>query len=141
MATSRSAKTHWEGSLLKGGGSVELASSGIGTFDVTWAARTEPEASGRTSPEELLAAAHSACFSMAFSNILDKAGHAPESLETSAVVGFQPGVGVTGSALRVRGVVPGLSEDEFVALAEQAKVNCPVSQALSIEITLDAALA
>ncbi|MEV6525653.1 OsmC family peroxiredoxin [Longispora sp. NPDC051575] len=141
MATSRSAKTHWEGSLLKGGGSVELASSGIGTFEVTWAARTEPDASGRTSPEELLAAAHSACFSMAFSNILDKAGHAPESLETSAVVGFQPGVGVTGSALRVRGVVPGLSEDEFVALAEQAKVNCPVSQALSVEITLDAALA
>ncbi|GIG59411.1 peroxiredoxin [Longispora fulva] len=141
MATTRTARTHWEGSLLKGGGSVELASSGLGTFDVTWAARTEPPSSGRTSPEELLAAAHSSCFSMAFSNILDKAGHAPDSLEVSAEVGFQPGVGVTGSAIRVRGVVPGMSEDEFVALAHDAKENCPVSKALSIEITLDAALA
>ncbi|WP_412542480.1 OsmC family peroxiredoxin [Longispora sp. K20-0274] len=141
MATIRTARTHWEGSLLKGGGSVELLSSGLGTFDVTWAARIEPPSSGRTSPEELLAAAHSSCFSMAFSNILDKAGHAPESLDVSAEVGFQPGVGVTGSAIRVRGVVPGLSEEEFVALANDAKDNCPVSKALSIEITLDAALA
>ena len=141
MATTRNATTHWEGSLLEGAGRVTLESSGQGSFDVTWASRAN-EADGRTSPEELIAAAHSSCFSMAFSNALAKAGHAPEALETSAAVTFQPGEGITGIALRVRGTVPGLAEDEFVRMAEEAKVGCPVSKALTgTTITLDAALA
>ena len=141
MATTRNATTNWNGSLLEGSGQVTLESSGLGTFDVTWASRAE-DPNGRTSPEELIAAAHSSCFSMAFSNALAKAGHAPEALETSAAVTFQPGEGITGIALRVRGTVPGLAEDEFVRMAEDAKVGCPVSKALTgTTITLDAALA
>jgi lipoyl-dependent peroxiredoxin len=138
MAATRTAKAHWEGSLLEGAGQVSLESSGLGTYDVTWAARTEPEASGRTSPEELVAAAHSSCFNMALSNILAKAGHAPESLDTTADVTFVPGEGITGSKLSVNGKVPGLDADEFAQFAEEAKKNCPVSQALTgTEITLD----
>jgi osmotically inducible protein OsmC len=138
MAATRTAKAHWEGSLLEGAGQVNLESSGLGTFDVTWAARTEPEASGRTSPEELIAAAHSSCFNMALSNILAKAGHAPESLDTTADVSFQPGEGITGSKLSVNGKVPSLTADEFAQFAEDAKKNCPVSQALTgTTITLD----
>jgi osmotically inducible protein OsmC len=138
MAATRTAKAHWEGSLLEGAGQVSLESSGLGTYDVTWAARTEPEASGRTSPEELVAAAHSSCFNMALSNILAKAGHAPESLDTTADVTFVPGEGITGSKLSVNGNVPGLTADEFAQYAEDAKKNCPVSQALTgTTITLD----
>lgn len=141
MATTRNASTHWEGSLLEGGGQVALESSGLGTHDVTWASRAnEPE--GRTSPEELIAAAHSSCFSMALSNGLAKAGSPPDALDTSAAVTFQPGEGITGIHLTVRGSVPGMSADEFVAAAEDAKVNCPVSKALTgTTITLDASLA
>jgi osmotically inducible protein OsmC len=138
MAATRTAKAHWEGSLLEGAGQVSLESSGLGTYDVTWAARTEPEASGRTSPEELVAAAHSSCFNMALSNILAKAGHAPESLDTTADVTFVPGEGITGSKLSVNGKVPGLDADQFAQFAEDAKKNCPVSQALTgTTITLD----
>jgi osmotically inducible protein OsmC len=138
MAATRSAKAHWEGSLLEGAGQVSLESSGLGTYDVTWAARTEDKAEGKTSPEELIAAAHSSCFNMALSNILAKAGHAPESLDTTADVTFQPGKGITGSKLSVNGKVPGLSADEFAQYAEDAKKNCPVSQALTgTTITLD----
>jgi lipoyl-dependent peroxiredoxin len=138
MAATRTAKAHWEGSLLEGAGQVSLESSGLGTYDVTWAARTEPEASGRTSPEELVAAAHSSCFNMALSNILAKAGHAPESLDTTADVTFVPGEGITGSKLSVNGRVPGLDADQFAQFAEDAKKNCPVSQALTgTTITLD----
>jgi osmotically inducible protein OsmC len=141
MATTRTATTHWEGSLFEGAGQVTLESSGIGTYDVTWASRAE-EANGRTSPEELIAAAHSACFSMAFSNGLAKAGTPPTSLDTSAEVDFVPGTGITEIRLRVRGTVDGMSNDDFVAAAEDAKTNCPVSQALAaVPITLDAALA
>jgi len=141
MATTRTASTHWEGSLFEGAGKVTLDSSGLGTYEVSWPARTE-EANGRTSPEELIAAAHSACFSMAFSNGLAKAGTPPTSLDTSAEVDFVPGTGITQIRLRVRGVVEGMSEEDFVAVAEQAKTGCPVSQALAaVEITLDAALA
>ena len=141
MATTRTASTHWEGSLFEGAGKVTLDSSGLGTFDVSWPARTE-EANGRTSPEELIAAAHSSCFSMAFSNGLAKAGTPPTSLDTSAEVDFVPGTGITQIRLKVRGVVEGMSEEDFVAAAEQAKTGCPVSQALAaVEITLDAALA
>jgi osmotically inducible protein OsmC len=141
MATTRTASTRWEGSLFEGAGKVTLQSSGIGTYDVSWPARAE-EPNGKTSPEELIAAAHSACFSMALSNGLAKAGSAPTSLDTSADVEFTPGKGITGIKLTVRGVVEGMSNDDFVAAAEDAKANCPVSQALTgTTITLDAALA
>ncbi|MGH3433525.1 MAG: OsmC family protein [Thermocrispum sp.] len=141
MATVRTASTHWEGSLMEGSGRTTPESSGLSPFDVTWASRTE-EPGGRTSPEELIAAAHSACFSMALSHALAQAGNAPEALDTSADVTFQPGEGITGIKLTVRGSVPGLSEEEFVKAAEGAKENCPVSQALAAtSITLDAGLA
>ena len=140
MATTRNATTTWEGTLLEGSGRVELQSSGIGTFDVSWPSRAE-EANGKTSPEELIAAAHSSCFSMAFSSGLTKAGTPPERLETSAAVTFQPGEGITGIHLTVRGTVPGISADDFAAAAEAAKEGCPVSKALAgTTITLDASL-
>ncbi|GAB2444836.1 OsmC family protein [Nocardioides hungaricus] len=141
MATIRNATTHWEGSLFEGAGKVTLESSGIGTFDVSWPSRAE-EANGKTSPEELIAAAHSSCFSMALSNGLAKAGTPPTSLETSAAVEFTPGTGITGIKLTVKGVVEGISADDFVAAAQAAKEGCPVSQALAgTTITLDASLA
>jgi lipoyl-dependent peroxiredoxin len=141
MATTRKATTHWEGSLMEGAGRVTLESSGLGTHDVTWASRAE-DPDGRTSPEELIAAAHSACFSMALSHALAGAGNPPASLHTSADVTFQPGEGITGIHITVRGDVPGLSADEFGSAAETAKQNCPVSKALTgTTITLDASLA
>ncbi|NED97470.1 OsmC family peroxiredoxin [Phytoactinopolyspora alkaliphila] len=141
MATTRTASTRWEGTLFEGAGKVTLQSSGLGTYEVSWPARAE-EANGKTSPEELIAAAHSACFSMAFSNGLAKAGTPATSLDTSADVTFQPGEGITGIKLTVRGVVPGISAEDFAAAAEAAKEGCPVSQALTgTTITLDAALA
>ncbi|MER8043691.1 OsmC family protein [Streptomyces sp. NPDC094032] len=140
MATVRHAHTVWEGDLLKGKGVVTLDSSGLGSYEVSWPARSE-EPNGKTSPEELIAAAHSACFSMAFSNGLAKAGNAPTRLDTKADVTFQPGEGITGIHLTVRGEVPGLDADQFQALAEDAKKNCPVSQALTgTTITLTAEL-
>ncbi|MCT9083191.1 OsmC family protein [Streptomyces fulvoviolaceus] len=142
MAATRSAHTVWEGNLLEGNGVVTFDSSGaIDQQPVTWAARTQ-EANGKTSPEELIAAAHSSCFSMAFSHALAGAGTPPTKLVTSADVTFVPGEGITGVHLTVEGTVPGLDEEGFVAAAEQAKVNCPVSQALkAVPITLDAKLA
>jgi lipoyl-dependent peroxiredoxin len=141
MATTRTATTTWHGSLLEGSGHVELQSSGLGGFDVTWASRAE-DPNGRTSPEELIGAAHSSCFSMALSSALAKAGTPPETLETTADVTFQPGQGITGVHLTVRGQVPGISADDFSTAAEGAKTNCPVSQALTgTTITLDASLA
>jgi lipoyl-dependent peroxiredoxin len=140
MATTRTATTRWEGSLMEGAGQVTLDSSGLGTYDVSWPSRAE-EPDGRTSPEELIAAAHSSCFSMALSNGLTKAGSPPERLETTADVTFQPGEGITGIHLKVVGTVPGMSADDFVEAAEGAKVGCPVSQALTeTTITLDASL-
>ena len=141
MATTRTANTHWEGSLLEGAGTVSLDSSNLGSYDVTWASRAE-DPNGRTSPEELIAAAHSACFSMALSHGLAGAGTPPESLDTKADVTFQPGEGITGIVLTVRAKVPGIDNETFVAAAETAKANCPVSKALAgTNITLDAALA
>lgn len=142
MATTRTAKTHWEGALLEGGsGQVTLESSGLGTYDVSWPARTE-EPNGKTSPEELIAAAHSACFSMALSNVLAKAGTPPQALDTKADVGFQPGEGITGVHITVVGSVEGIDAEGFQEAAENAKANCPVSQALTgTKITLDASLA
>jgi osmotically inducible protein OsmC len=140
VATTRSAHTVWEGDLLKGSGTVTLDSSGIGSTPVSWASRAE-EPDGRTSPEELIAAAHSSCFSMALSNGLTRAGHAPTRLITSADVTFQPGTGITGIHLSVEGTVPGIDETAFTAAAEDAKANCPVSQALAgTTITLSAKL-
>jgi lipoyl-dependent peroxiredoxin len=141
MATVRTATTHWEGSLFEGSGQVTLDTSGLGTYDVTWASRAE-DANGRTSPEELIAAAHSSCFSMALSNGLNQAGTPPQALDTKADVTFQPGTGITGIHLTVVGTVEGMSGEDFVKAAEDAKANCPVSQALKgTEITLTASLA
>lgn len=138
MATTRTATTTWHGSLLEGSGRVELESSGLGGFDVTWASRAEDPA-GRTSPEELIAAAHSSCFSMALSSALAKAGTPADTLETNAAVTFQPGEGITGIHLTVNGTVPGMTAEEFTEAAEGAKVNCPVSKALTgTTITLTA---
>ncbi|MFI8364174.1 OsmC family peroxiredoxin [Streptomyces sp. NPDC085612] len=141
MATTRQAHTVWEGDLLKGKGVVTLDSSGIGSYDVSWPARSEA-ANGKTSPEELIAAAHSSCFSMALSHGLAGKGNPPTRLETRADVTFQPGEGITGIHLTVEGEVPGLDDAAFVAAAEEAKKNCPVSQALTgTTITLSAKLA
>jgi osmotically inducible protein OsmC len=140
MATTRTANAHWEGSLLEGKGTVALSSSGIGTYDVSWAARAE-EPNGVTSPEELIAAAHSTCFSMALSNELAKAGNPPETIDTKAEVTFQPGTGITGIHLTTVASVPGLTADQFAEFAEGAKKNCPVSAALTgTTITLTATL-
>jgi osmotically inducible protein OsmC len=138
----RTANVTWSGSLLEGSGTIESVGSGaLGPLHVTWASRTE-DSDGRTSPEELIAAAHASCFSMALSHALAQAGSPPDRLETSATVTFVPGTGITKSALTVRGSVPGLDEDGFRAAAENAKENCPVSKALAAvpEITLDASL-
>jgi osmotically inducible protein OsmC len=140
MAATRTATAHWEGSLLEGAGKVTLESSGIGTYDVSWPARTE-EPNGKTSPEELIAAAHSSCFNMALSNVLAKAGNPPASLDTTAKVTFQPGTGITGSALSVVGNVPGMTAEQFEEAAQDAKANCPVSQALKVPITLETSFA
>ncbi|MEV4874695.1 OsmC family protein [Streptomyces cyaneofuscatus] len=141
MATTRQAHTVWEGNLIEGKGVVTFDSSGIGEYDVSWPARSE-QPNGKTSPEELIAAAHSSCFSMALSNGLAKAGTPPTKLNTKAQVTFQPGTGITGIHITVEGEVPGLDEDGFVKAAEDAKVNCPVSQALTgTTITLSASLA
>ncbi|MFD3581163.1 OsmC family peroxiredoxin [Streptomyces sp. NPDC058683] len=141
MATTRTAHTVWEGNLLEGNGVITFDSSGIGQQPVTWASRSQ-DANGKTSPEELIAGAHSSCFSMALSHALAGAGTPPTRLVTNADVKFQPGEGITGIHLTVEGTVPGLDEAGFAAAAEDAKKNCPVSQALAgTTITLDAKLA
>jgi len=142
MATTRTAATRWEGNLAEGAGKVTLQSSGLGTYDVSWPARTEDGPHGKTSPEELIAAAHSSCFSMALSGALAKQGTPPTSLDTKADVTFQPGEGITGVHITVVGAVEGLDAEGFKTAAEGAKENCPVSQALKgTTITLDASLA
>jgi osmotically inducible protein OsmC len=143
MAAERSAQATWQGDLMSGSGEIHEAPSGaFGPLQVTWASRTEDEHGGKTSPEELIAAAHAACFSMALSNVLAKVGHPPERLETSATLTFVPGTGITKSALTVVGAVPGIDEAAFEDAAEQAKDGCPVSGALkgNVELTLDARL-
>lgn len=140
MATTRSAHTGWVGDLPTGAGQVTLDTSGLGTYDVTWKARTE-EAEGKTSPEELIAAAHSACFAMAFSHELAGAGHAADYVNTSAAVEFVPGKGITKSHLTLAAKIPGISQEEFDTIANGAKAGCPVSVALGgLEITLEATL-
>lgn len=140
MAATRTATTHWEGNLLEGKGTVALESSGIGSYPVSWPARTT-EPNGMTSPEELIAAAHSSCFSMAFSHALAQAGTPADTLDTTAEVTFKPGTGITGIVLKVRGSVPGIDANAFAEAAENAKQNCPVSKALAATpITLEATL-
>jgi lipoyl-dependent peroxiredoxin len=144
MATDRRADVMWKGSLAEGAGTITKTTSGaIGEQPVSWAARSEDvTAGGKTSPEELIAAAHAACFSMAFSAGLAKAGTPPDELHTSATVTFQPGEGITKIALAVEGSVPGMDDAAFQEAAKTAKENCPVSKALAgvPEITLDARL-
>jgi osmotically inducible protein OsmC len=143
VATDRTANVVWQGDLINGSGTIEPVGSGaFGPLDVSWASRAE-EPNGRTSPEELIAAAWASCFAMALSNGLAKAGNPPEKLETSATVTFQPGEGIVRGALTVRGTVPDLDEAAFREAAEDAKQNCPVSQALSgiPDISLEASLA
>jgi lipoyl-dependent peroxiredoxin len=142
MATDRKAEVTWRGDLMSGNGRVDTVTSGaFGGLDVSWPARSE-EPNGKTSPEELIAAAHATCFSMALSGGLARAGHAPEELKTSATVTFQPGEGITKIVLDVAGRVPGMDEDAFTQAANDAKKNCPVSKALAgvPEISLTARL-
>jgi osmotically inducible protein OsmC len=144
MATERNAEVRWQGSLLEGSGTIDSTTSGaLGGLGVTWKARSEDEHGGLTSPEELIAAAHAACFSMALSGALARADTPAEELRTAATVTFQPGEGITRIALTVEGTVPGLDEGAFRAAAETAKATCPVSQALAgvPEITVEAKLA
>ena len=140
MSVTSEATTTWSGGLFEGGGNVALESSNQGPFAVNWKARSEGSTSV-TTPEELLAAAHSSCFSMALSLALAQNGTPPTSIETTASVTFIPGTGITGSHLNVNAVVPGLEAADFDRIAAQAKSGCPVSQALAIEITLEATLA
>lgn len=141
MTVTSEATAVWKGGLIDGSGNVTLQSSGSGTFEVNWRARSEGSTSV-TTPEELIAAAHSSCFNMAFSLALAENGTPPTSVETTASVTFTPGTGITGSHLNVNAVVPGLEQEDFDRIAADAKANCPVSQALAgIEITLEATLA
>ncbi len=142
----RTARTAWTGSLQEGSGQVELTSSKIGTYDVSFPKRAADDANGATSPEELIAAAHSACYAMQFSAILGEAGATVEALDVSADVSLGPdsangGFKLTGIELTVRGEVAGIDADGFAKAAEEAKAGCPVSKALTgVDISLDAAL-
>jgi osmotically inducible protein OsmC len=143
MATDRRAEVTWKGSLMEGSGTIRSTTSGaIGEQEVSWPNRAEDNPD-KTSPEELIAAAHAACFSMALSNGLSQAGTPPDELNTSATVTFQPGAGITKIALTVEGRVPGIDAAAFEEAARTAKENCPVSKALAgvPEISLDAKLA
>lgn len=142
MAAESTAKTVWEGDLASGNGKTSVASGIFPEFDVSWPARTE-RSSGTTSPEELLAAAHSSCFCMALSAGLGKAGNPPERLEASATVTFVPGEGVKSSRITVSGAVPGIDQAAFEEAAAGAGQNCPISQALkgNVEVTVEATLA
>lgn len=141
----RTARTAWNGTLEQGAGQVELTSSKVGTYDVSFPKRAADEAGGTTSPEELIAAAHSACYAMQLSAFVAEAGGTPQSLDVQADVTLGPdpagGFRISGIALTVRGEVEGLDAAGFAAAAQKAKDNCPVSKALTgTEITLDAGL-
>jgi osmotically inducible protein OsmC len=143
VATDRKAEVTWTGDLMSGSGTIDSVTSGVlPELAVSWASRAETP-NGKTSPEELIAAAWASCFAMALSHGLAQAGTPPEKLETSATVTFQPGEGIVKGALTVRGTVPGLDASGFDAAAENAKANCPVSKALTgiPEISLVAELA
>lgn len=139
----RTARTAWTGTLMDGSGQVELSSSKVGTFDVSFPKRAADEAGGATSPEELVAAAHTSCYAMQFSAVAAEAGGTPRSVEVTADVSLGPdpagGFRLTGIKLTVRGEVEGLDAEAFKRVAQQAKDTCPISKALTgVEITLDA---
>ncbi|KIQ18192.1 peroxiredoxin [Rhodococcus sp. Leaf7] len=140
----RTARTAWNGSLEEGSGQVELSSSKVGTYDVSFPKRAADDAGGTTSPEELIAAAHSSCYAMQLSAVIAEAGGTPQSLDVTAEVSLGPdevGFKLTGIKITVRGEVDGLDADGFAKAAQNAKETCPVSKALTgVEITLDAAL-
>jgi lipoyl-dependent peroxiredoxin len=141
----RTARTGWTGTLENGSGQVELTSSGIGTYEVSFPRRAADEAGGYTSPEELIAAAHSACYAMQLSALIGQAGGTPQALDVQADVSLGPdpagGFRLTGIKLTVRGEVDGLDAAQFTKAAEDAKAGCPVSKALTgVDITLDAQL-
>ena len=141
----RIARTAWNGTLMDGGGQVELSSSKVGTFEVSFPKRAAEDAGGTTSPEELIAAAHSSCFAMQLSALIAEAGGTPQSLDVTAAVSLGPdpagGFKLTGIVLTVRGEVEGLDADGFAQAAAAAKATCPVSKALTgVQISLDAAL-
>ena len=143
MAATRTAQVVWEGSLDEGGGTIESVGSGaLGDLPVTWKARADEESGGKTSPEELIAAAHASCISMALSKDLADEGTPPERLRVGARATFVPGEGLTTMELDVQGRVAGMDADAFRRAAEIAKDNCPVSQALrgNVDIRLTAAL-
>ena len=135
MPIKSSATTTWNGTLIDGNGSTRLATSGAATLPVNWKARSAGSES-ITTPEELLAAAHASCYAMALSHALTENGATPPQLDVTVTVSFQPGEGVLGSHIQLTGEVPGLALDAFSAAAEYAKLNCPISQALSIPLTL-----
>lgn len=141
----RTARTAWNGTLQEGSGQLELTSSKVGTFDVSFPKRAAEDAGGTTSPEELVAAAHAACYAMQLSAVIGEAGGTPQSLDVSVDVGLGPdtkGFKLTGIKITVRGEVDGLDADGFATAAQNAKDSCPVSKALTgVDITLDAALA
>jgi osmotically inducible protein OsmC len=139
MAAKRTAEVVWQGSLLEGSGTVTMASSGVGEYPVTWASRAE-DPDGRTSPEELLAAAHAACYAMALSHHLAGNETPPERLNVSATYTFVPGTGITTVDLDVKGSVPGLDAGAFEAEAQAGEQKCPVSNAIrgNVEINLTA---
>jgi osmotically inducible protein OsmC len=142
MATDRKAEVTWNGDLMSGSGRIDSVTSGaLGGLDIDWRARSE-DAESKTSPEELIAAAHAACVSMALSHALAQAGHPADELKSSATVTFQPGEGITKVALTINGKVPGIDDAAFQEAAQTAKENCPVSKALASvpEISLDARL-
>lgn len=142
----RNARTTWNGGLQDGSGQVELSSSKLATFDVSFPKRTADDADGSTSPEELIAAAHSSCFAMQLSGNIARAGGTPKTLDVQAAVELGPdkdrgGFMLTGIRLTVRGDVEDLDADGFVAAAQAAKEGCPVSKALAgVDISLDASL-
>ena len=141
---SRTARTSWTGTLMEGSGQVEMTSSNVGTYDVNFPKRAAEDADGTTSPEELIAAAHSSCYAMSLTAAISRAGGTPHALDVTAVVTVgrdEGGLRISKSALTVRAEVDGLDADAFAKVAQEAKVSCPVSRALSdLEITLDAAL-
>ena len=137
----RTARTAWNGTLQEGSGQVELSSSRVGTYDVNFPQRAADDAGGVTSPEELIAAAHSACFAMSLSNEIGKAGGTPQALDVTADVTLgrdDSGLAITTIKLTVRGEVEGLDADGFQQAAQAAKVGCPVSKALTgVDISLE----
>jgi len=141
----RTARTAWTGTLEQGSGQVELTSSKLGTYEMSFPKRAADQANGATSPEELIAAAHSACYAMQLSALIGQAGGTPQALDVQADVSLGPdpagGFKLTGIKLTVRGEVDGLNDEQFAEAANEAKAGCPVSKALTgVDITLDAAL-